>query len=327
MSLTNVTQLGPGIDHSAQMIDANNNNKLNATDTLTTTFPGDTSPTTLSRINTNLIDSTGNGFGAGEDTYAVWTDNASPPNHYLLITHKFDETRITNGNLDLTVADAAGVIDIDDIICFAGGTPIACPQGARNIEDLRTGDLVMTVDHGMQRIRWISSTSLSSERLRANPKLRPIIIRQDALSPGVPAQDISVSRQHRILLRSRVAERMFGTHEVLIPAHKLLVLDGVEIDNSCDPVSYHHMLFDEHEVVFAAGLQCESLYLGQETQKMLPPAAYAEVLELFPEIEPMALQSTARLSPQSHRVAKMLDRIAANKNAVLEHTDFQPVAI
>jgi hypothetical protein len=47
------------------------------------------------------------------------------------------------------------------------------------------------------------------------------------LGPGVPARPLHVSPQHRILLRNRVAQRMFGAAEVLVAAKALLDLPGV----------------------------------------------------------------------------------------------------
>ena len=38
----------------------------------------------------------------------------------------------------------------DHVICFTPRTLIATPRGARPIETLKVGDLVMTRDHGMQ---------------------------------------------------------------------------------------------------------------------------------------------------------------------------------
>ncbi|MBL9056263.1 MAG: Hint domain-containing protein, partial [Rhodobacteraceae bacterium] len=42
-------------------------------------------------------------------------------------------------------------------ICFLRGTRITTPDGPRAIEDLAEGDLVTTLDHGPQPIRWIGS--------------------------------------------------------------------------------------------------------------------------------------------------------------------------
>jgi hypothetical protein len=49
-------------------------------------------------------------------------------------------------------------------------------------------------------------------------------------------------------------------------------------------VTYVHVLFDRHEVVFAEGAQSESLYTGDEALKALGEAARAEIFRLFPDL-------------------------------------------
>ena len=50
---------------------------------------------------------------------------------------------------------------------------------------------------------------------------------QGALGNGLPRRDLLVSRQHRMLVRSSIAGRMFGDKEVLVAAHHLTALPGV----------------------------------------------------------------------------------------------------
>ena len=46
---------------------------------------------------------------------------------------------------------------------------------------------------------------------------------------------------------------MFGTRESLIAAVKLTDLPGISIDTQCAAVTYIHLLFDQHEVIYANG--------------------------------------------------------------------------
>src|SRR5690606_41194845 len=64
--------------------------------------------------------------------------------------------------------------------------------------------------------------------LAMNPKLCPVRITAGALGNGMPEQDLMVSPQHRVLIRSKIALRMFNITEVLIPAIKLCDMDGIE---------------------------------------------------------------------------------------------------
>ncbi|WP_378949001.1 Hint domain-containing protein [Paracoccus sp. R86501] len=193
------------------------------------------------------------------------------------------------------------------VVCFARGSLIDTPSGQVAIEDLQAGDLVRTMDRGFQELRWIGSRQLDAIDLRQHPRLLPIRIKAGALGEGLPEKDLIVSPQHRMLVRSAIAKRMFGTHEVLIPANKLLILDGIDIDEAATSVEYFHMLFDQHEIVFANGSAAESLFTGAEAIRSLTEEAKREVFTLFPELQdPEFVAEPARLIPQKGKVMKKL---------------------
>ena len=66
------------------------------------------------------------------------------------------------------------------------------------------------------------------------------------------------SPQHRVLVRSRIAQKIFGTDEVLVAAKQLCQLDGIDIALDLGAVTYVHFLFDAHQVVFSNGAETES---------------------------------------------------------------------
>lgn len=178
-----------------------------------------------------------------------------------------------------------GIVATDPApVCFASGTLIATARGPVAVEALRPGDLVLTMDRGYQPIRWIGSRKLGPRDLRLHPKFRPVRIRAGALGDGLPAQDLVVSPQHRIFLRSRIARAMFGQDEVLAAAVQLLDIDGIDIADDLAEVEYWHFLFDRHEIVWAQGAPCESLFTGAEALKSVPPAAREEILTLLPDL-------------------------------------------
>lgn len=168
--------------------------------------------------------------------------------------------------------------------CFTAGVSLETGRGPVAIEDLAVGDLILTRDHGLQPVRWIGSRVLSTADLARSPNLRPIRIRAGALGNNVPSSDLVVSPQHRVLVRSKIAQRMFGAIEVLAAAKQLLHLDGIDIADDLSSVEYFHILFDRHEVVISNGAETESLYTGKEALKAVGPAARAEIFALFPEL-------------------------------------------
>lgn len=171
-----------------------------------------------------------------------------------------------------------------DVPCFASGTLVQTALEHARVEDIKVADHVLTYDHGYQPVRWIGSRSVSPDQLDPKVKLKPILIRADALGTGYPKQDLAVSQQHRILGSSAIAMRMFGCKDVLIPANKLLSLDGIDVTHdTLNGVTYFHLLFDAHEIIWANGAPTEGLFTGPEALKSVSADARQEIVALFAE--------------------------------------------
>lgn len=205
------------------------------------------------------------------------------------------------------------------IICFASGTLIKTRAGEIAVEHLKVGADVLTLDCGYQPVRWIGSRTLSRMDMAANPNLRPIRIRAGALAQNRPVEDLVVSPQHRVLVRSKVAERMFDEAEVLVAAKHLLALDGIEVADDLVEVTYWHFLFDAHQVVFSNGALTESLFTGPEALKSVSPEARQEILEIFPglEADPEVGAAAVRLLIPGRRARKFAERMARNGKLVV----------
>lgn len=223
-----------------------------------------------------------------------------------------------NTVLNATISFNPSIFDIE-VPCFAAGTLIATPEGPRPIESLKTGDLVMTVDHGPQAVRWIKARTVNRWALAAAERLRPVRIKAGALGAGCPETDLLVSQQHRMLVRSRIAERMFDEPEVLLAAKHLIGLPGIALAEDVDEVTYLHFLCDKHEIVLANGAPTESLYAGPMAMKALGEAAVAEILMLFPELGQMGSYglTPARVLVTGREGGSMAERHAKNAMALL----------
>ena len=206
--------------------------------------------------------------------------------------------------------------EFEGILCFAAGTEIETDKGLVPVEDLQISDLIRTMDNGFQPIRWVGMRKLTQAELTLHPKLKPILIRADALGTGFPKRDLVVSPQHRILLSSPIALRMFGSKEVLVAAKKLLSIDGIEkIENSSDGVDYYHIMFDQHEIVWSNGTATESLFTGPEALKAVSKSAFAELRSLFPQIFETDYEPTAArpIPNKGKKVKKLLSRHKSNQ--------------
>jgi hypothetical protein len=203
-------------------------------------------------------------------------------------------------NGDLTPGDAR-------LICFTRGTLIKTDQGERPIEDLAAGDMVLTMDHEYQPIRWIGSSKRA-----ATGDLAPILIRKSALGND---RDLRVSPQHRMLLQGWQAEMLFGEVEVLATA-KSLLNDHSIIRDEGGEVEYFHMLFDTHEIIYAEGCLSESFHPGKKGWKALDQATRDEILTLFPQLADGNLNDygpAARMSLK-HKEGKLLGSYMAGSS-------------
>jgi hypothetical protein len=199
-----------------------------------------------------------------------------------------------SGSITLDDGTILNFSEIEHIICFTPGTLIATPRGARRIETLRPGDLVVTRDHGLQPIRWIKSRTVPAVGKFAPVRIRPGVV------PG-QERDLVVSPQHRMLFKGYRAELLFGETEVLVAARHLV--DGLSVtqDEGIE-VTYIHMMFDAHEVVYAEGAATESFHPGDLALDAIGADARHELFTLFPELRamPSAYGTTARRCLKRH---------------------------
>lgn len=201
---------------------------------------------------------------------------------------------------------------IETVPCFAEGTMILTDMGEVAVENLQVGDMIVTRDRGSQPLRWINSRHCDAADLQTEPRLRPIRVAAGAIADQIPAQDLLLSPQHRVLIRSNIAQRMFGADEVLVAAKQLLILDGVDIDDAIDGVTYFHFICDQHEVVFSNGAETETLYAGKEILRGIGQAAADELFTIFPELQDEDAPEAARLLASGRMGRKLVMRHKQN---------------
>ncbi|MCL1628815.1 Hint domain-containing protein [Roseibaca sp. V10] len=180
------------------------------------------------------------------------------------------------------------------VICFASDTVIATPDGPCPIDQITQGDRVLTRDNGPQPVVWAGRSNLSGLALRRHPHLRPIRLRRGALG-GVPDEDLRISPEHRVLVTGQRAQSLFGCDEVLVRAADLLDYRSIAPDLALHGVVYVHLLLEDHQVLFANGLPCESFHPGMAAPDMLRHHR-ADLRGVIPDVvdEPHRYGPTAR---------------------------------
>ncbi|WP_298860117.1 Hint domain-containing protein [uncultured Sulfitobacter sp.] len=159
---------------------------------------------------------------------------------------------------------------------------IDTPDGPRAVEILRAGDLVLTVDHGPQNVRWVRSSEHALEDAEIDDK--PVLIQAAALGVGRPAQDLIVSPQHRILVGGGGQLIEYFKTEAFVPAKALTGLPGIRHMKGKAKITWIHFACQRHEVVTANGCLSESLLLGPAVLNGLNREEWRTVVTAFEAI-------------------------------------------
>ncbi|GHG83475.1 hypothetical protein GCM10010961_08890 [Pseudodonghicola xiamenensis] len=205
------------------------------------------------------------------------------------------EVTDSDGNTD------TAFVKMTTVPCLVAGTLVATPEGLVAVEELQPGDLVMTRDDGAQPLRWVGRATRAAEGRDA-----PVVIEAGTLGEH---DQVELSQNHRVLLRSARAELLFGENEVLVKAKDLLNDKTVRLRRDGSAVTYVHLLFDRHQIIRGNGLESESYHPGDETLASFDPDTRDELLRLMPEVAEHGAQAygpAARMSLKGYESRAVL---------------------
>jgi hypothetical protein len=227
-------------------------------------------------------------------TYSAVLFQDTDGNAYLApeITDNADQATLESGPIQSVTLDslagkrfgglASDRQEWDFVPCFSAGTPIITDKGERAVEKLSPGDKVLTLDHGFQPLRWIGQ-----RRVAATGALAPVHFAAGALGNEVP---LTVSPHHRMMLRGWRVEMYFGEAEALVPAISLV--NGKDIRQiEGGEITYVHLMFDCHEIVYGGGVPSESFMPGAQGMNAMEQAVQDEIFAIFPELREQGLHA------------------------------------
>ena len=169
---------------------------------------------------------------------------------------------VTVIGLSPDLASSPGQLSAMGIPCFASGTHILTPQGARCVEDILAGDFILTPDGREVPVLWHGKRSLNAGDLNTRPDLRPIRIRAGHFGA---LRDLIVSPQHALVVQA-------PSGPALIRARHLAEWRrGARVARGLACVTYHHLLLPAHDLLLAEGAVTESYYPGPLTVRSLLP--------------------------------------------------------
>ncbi len=150
-----------------------------------------------------------------------------------------------------SVSDVDGVVTITTTLpCFLAGTAILTARGEIPVEDLRVGDLALTLSgHGapLKPIIWIGRGRFDAARHPRPERVIPIRIAAGALGEGLPHRDLLVSPDHCLCLDG-----------VMIPAERLINGATIVRDASITRGEYFHVELAGHDILLSEGAPSES---------------------------------------------------------------------
>ncbi|MEM7733057.1 MAG: Hint domain-containing protein [Pseudomonadota bacterium] len=301
ITLTLVVDVNPGVENTIRIgiADVADNNfdstLLIAADSVQTALIATDDNLTMAPNATKTFDVLGNDSNATGGTLFITQINGQVVNGQDPITLPSGQIIVVNADGTITVQNdsdeetltftyevesttgesATAFVNLTSVPCFVAETLILTDQGECAVEDLSVGDMVMTMDRSAQPIRWIGQ-----RRVEATGDFAPIWIKANTF--GTHA-DLAVSPLHRVLIKDVLAELLFGEPEVLIAAKDLVNGRTVrQVEGGF--VDYFHLLFDQHEVIYSAGLETESFLPGPQILNSLEAEMLAEIQALFPEL-------------------------------------------
>ncbi len=198
-------------------------------------------------------------------------------------TVAYEELQPENGVVTFLDGGTLTFRNIENVVipCFTPGTMIQTDRGEVAVEAIVAGDRVLTRDRGYQVIRWVGRRRFTAQDMDAAPHLVPVRIARGALGADMPARDMHVSPQHRLLAQGPRTKLLFGDTEVLVPALHLVGYPGISRADVAS-TDYIHIMCDRHEVIWSDGIWTESFQPGDLTLAGLDAAQRFELEEIFP---------------------------------------------
>jgi hypothetical protein len=137
-----------------------------------------------------------------------------------------------------------------DADCFCAGTRLLTEYGDIAVEDVRVGDLLVTIREGgppVGRVVWTGRRQIDISRHPRPETIRPVRINAGAFAPHIPMRNLRLSPGHAIYMDGALFEA-------------IALVNGTSIVQEQDAqiVTYHHVELETHDVLLAEGLPAES---------------------------------------------------------------------
>ncbi len=209
-----------------------------------------------------------------------WDITVSDDGHgQALLSFPGGESVVLGGVSPAQVAQH-GMLHSMGVPCFAAGTRIMTPQGARLVEDIAVGDLVTTAAGQALPVLWHGHRRIDD--LATQPQNQPIRLTAGAFGNR---RDLLLSPQHGVYLPQAAA--------LIRARHLVAISPRARVAKGIQSISYHHLFLPEHALLLAEGATVESFYPGAMALAALSSADRAAVCAAILALCPPAGASTS----------------------------------
>ena len=178
----------------------------------------------------------------------------------------------------IALEETASALRMSELVqgCFGTGARVTMEDGSLcAVDALQAGMEVRTRDHGPQTLRWIGQITL-----RAHGPFAPV-----TFAPGTLGNlgALTLGPLQRIFLYQRGEDRLGTRAEVLIQAQTLV--DGRRVlQREGGFVTYFHLAFDDHQIIYVEGIPVESMLVSRATVARLPEVLAQDLSQRFPHL-------------------------------------------
>ncbi len=136
---------------------------------------------------------------------------------------------------------------------LAAGASVMTLDGALPVEFLHAGDRLVTLDHGMVKLRAIT----------ARPAWKPDLVRVNsrALAPTSDTPDFWIAAHQPLLIRDWRAQAMFGRTRVMVPANRMLDGEHMRREKAEGEIMLFQLHFEATHLLRVGGLELTSTKL------------------------------------------------------------------
>ncbi|MGY3727749.1 MULTISPECIES: Hint domain-containing protein [Cobetia] len=240
----------------------------------------------VSLLDTTTLNVTGLGTG---DTLSIAGDTWQLDDGVFTEAYRDGALHITNSgsgvlgegdvvaNIPMTEEEAQAYINDPSLlngengftlVCFAEGTMIATPEGEVAVENLSIGDMIVTAEGNTVAVKWVGRQTVRPAK--AQDKFQAIRFQENAIAPGLPNQDLTVTASHGMIIDGLVINA-----GALVNGSTITIVEASELPKE---VTYYHIETENHEVILANGAATET-YIDYVDRKAFEN--YDEYLSLY----------------------------------------------